>query len=86
MVAHIIIATRRNCSNPARTDLLMKSDHKPKKLGQSDLVYWVYRSSSSCQLSVVAHWLLFTAGYLGRSLGQESQDCGSVGLQGHIPP
>jgi len=29
---------------PNSTDLLMNSDHKPK-LGQSDLLYWVYRLS-----------------------------------------
>ena len=46
-------ASQCNC-NPACTDLLMNSDHKPnQKLVQSDLVYWVYRSccSSSCAAS-----------------------------------
>ena len=37
----------------ACADLLMNSDHKPK-LGQSDLVYWVYRIS--CSYSCPASW------------------------------
>jgi len=39
--------------NPACTDLLMNSDHKPK-LDQSDLVYWIYRSF--CLYSCAASW------------------------------
>jgi len=39
-VAQIITATQ-TCSPP---DLLINSDHKPRKLGQADLDYVVYRS------------------------------------------
>ena len=42
--AIIIYPLNVETCKPAYTELLMISDHKPK-LGQSDLVYWVYRSS-----------------------------------------
>ena len=55
MTSHCYLPHATDCKNlnPARTDLLINSDHKPKKLGQSDLVCWVYRSSClySCAAS-----------------------------------
>ena len=46
---------------PAYTELLMISDHKPK-LGQSDLVYWVYRKKLICALCNICaiYWLTIT--------------------------
>ena len=52
VVAQIITAM-------SRTNLLINSDHKPK-LGQSDLVCWLYRLTirPSGQLSMTAHGLM----------------------------